>query len=110
MGVSQVSSATKMLKAIWMSATDHFVAVAIGLTNSVQPYCRLAISTMQMMPTINCVQRCDGGCADCDIVFIDISHPHDCFWLRVGGGVFCAGRPGGQAINSPPVCCARYQV
>ena len=48
-GVSQVSSAMKMLKANWMAAMDQPCALLIGLTNSVHPYCRLAIITMQMM-------------------------------------------------------------
>ncbi len=52
-GVSQVSSATNMLKAIWMSATDQPCATLIGWTNKVQPYCRLAIITMQTMPMIS---------------------------------------------------------
>src|ERR1700723_2877772 len=56
-GVSQVSSAIKMLNASWISAIDQPCALLIGLTNSVQPYCRLAISTMQMMPTVSCPQR-----------------------------------------------------
>src|ERR1700722_7238424 len=56
-GVSQVSSAIKMLNASWISAIDQPCALLIGLTNSVQPYCRLAISTMQMMPTMSCAQR-----------------------------------------------------
>src|SRR5437899_2334232 len=29
----------------------------MGLTNRVQPYCRFAIITMQMMPKISCPQR-----------------------------------------------------
>ncbi len=56
-GVSQVSSAMKMLKAIWMSATTQPWALFIGPTNNVQPYCRLAIITMQMMPAMSCHQR-----------------------------------------------------
>ncbi len=48
-GVSQVSSAMKIAKANWIEAIDQPCALLIGLTNSVQPYCRLAIITMQMM-------------------------------------------------------------
>ena len=48
-GVSQVSSAMKIAKANWIDAIDQPCALLIGLTNSVQPYCRLAIITMQMM-------------------------------------------------------------
>ncbi len=46
-----------MLKASWISAIDQPWALLMGLTNKVQPYCRLAISTMHMMPTISWVQR-----------------------------------------------------
>src|SRR5579863_3344100 len=56
-GVSHVSSAMKMLNASWISAIDQPCALLIGLTKRVQPYCRLAISTMQITPTISCVQR-----------------------------------------------------
>src|SRR5580693_2406723 len=56
-GVSQVSSAIKILNASWISAIDQPCALLIGLTNRVQPYCRLAISTMQAMPTTSWVQR-----------------------------------------------------
>src|SRR5580700_11710062 len=56
-GVSQVSSAMKIAKANWIEAIDQPCALLIGLTNNVQPYCRLAISTMQMMPTVSCAQR-----------------------------------------------------
>jgi len=48
-GVSQVSSAMKTANANWIEAIDQPCALLIGLTNSVQPYCRLAIITMQMM-------------------------------------------------------------
>src|ERR1700744_4166757 len=56
-GVSQVSSAMKIENANWIDASDQPCALLIGLTKSVQPYCRLAISTMQMMQTMSCVQR-----------------------------------------------------
>ena len=56
-GVSHVSSAMKMLKANWIDASDQPCALLIGLTNSVQPYCRLAISTMQMMQAMSWPQR-----------------------------------------------------
>ncbi len=52
-GVSQVSSAMKIAKATWIDAIDQPCALLIGLTNSVQPYCRLAIITMQMMQKIS---------------------------------------------------------
>src|SRR5580704_2247365 len=56
-GVSQVSSAMKMANANWIDAIDQPCALLIGLTNSVHPYCRLAIITMQMMTIINWAQR-----------------------------------------------------
>src|SRR5579863_10299581 len=56
-GVSHVSSAMKIEKANWIDASDQPCALLIGLTKRVQPYCRLAISTMQITPTISCVQR-----------------------------------------------------
>ena len=59
-GVSHVSSAIKMLKASWIDAIDQPCALLIGFTKSVQPYCRLAIITMQMMPKISWLQRVAG--------------------------------------------------
>src|SRR5579864_898437 len=56
-GVSQVSSAMKMEKANWISFRLQPWALCIGLTNSVQPYWRLAIRTMQATPSHNCDQR-----------------------------------------------------
>ena len=53
-GVSQVSSATKMLKANWISAIDQPAPSGSGRINSVQPYCRLAISAMQTTPMASC--------------------------------------------------------
>src|SRR3974390_3203176 len=46
-GVSQVSSAIKIENATWIEVIDQPCALLIGLTNSVQPYCRLAIIIMQ---------------------------------------------------------------
>src|SRR6476469_3767535 len=40
-----------------MAATDQWCFCAIGLTKSVQPYCRLAIMIMQITPATSCVQR-----------------------------------------------------
>ena len=61
-GVSQVSSAMKMLNAHWMSAIPQPCAAWIGLTNKVQPYCRLAISIMLITPNKSCSHRlADGG-------------------------------------------------
>src|SRR5262249_24946818 len=51
-----------MLKATWMPAIDQSLwAFAIGLTKSVQPYCRLAIRIMQMTPMMSCVHRLTDG-------------------------------------------------
>src|SRR5215813_3945520 len=57
MGTNQVSVRTKMVNATWIAARPQWYCWSIGLTNSVQPYCRLAIITMQMMPKISCPQR-----------------------------------------------------
>src|SRR5215467_6540857 len=64
-GVSQVSSAMKMAKADWIAARVHVgCAALIGFTNNVQPYCRLAIMTMQTMTDNSCVHRvADDACA-----------------------------------------------
>src|SRR5579862_4837393 len=56
-GVSQVSSAMKIANANWIEAIDQPFALLIGLTNSVQPYCRLAIITMQMTQIARLPQR-----------------------------------------------------
>ena len=65
-GVNHVSSAMKMLNASWIEAIDQPCALLIGLTKSVQPYCRLAISTMQMMPKKSWPQRGAGDSAALD--------------------------------------------
>src|ERR1700747_1774836 len=57
MGVSHVSRAMKMLNASWIDASDQPCALLMGLTNRVQPYCRLAIRIMQRMQQISCVHR-----------------------------------------------------
>src|ERR1035437_2579606 len=56
-GISQVSTSTKMVKATWIAGFVQPCLSAIGLTNNVHPYWRLAIIDMQMMPTISCHQR-----------------------------------------------------
>src|SRR5215831_4668695 len=43
-----------------MAALLHWNLSPIGLTNSVQPYCRLAIIAMQTMPIISCKRRAQG--------------------------------------------------
>src|SRR5262245_66459640 len=57
MGTNQVSVRTKMVNATWIAARPQWYFWSIGVTNSVQPYCRLAIITMQMMPKISWPQR-----------------------------------------------------
>src|SRR5438445_8261058 len=56
-GTSQVSVNTKMLNATWIAARPQWYLASIGKTNSVQPYCKLAIITMQAMPKASCHQR-----------------------------------------------------
>ena len=57
MGTSHVSVSTKMVKATCIAARPQLCLSSIGPTNSVQPYCRLAIITMQMMPKTSWPQR-----------------------------------------------------
>src|SRR5262249_11642153 len=48
----------------------------MGLTNSVQPYCRFAIITMQMMPKISCPQRVHSvACARSGVVVGAVTVP-----------------------------------
>src|SRR6266853_3452424 len=61
MGTNQVSVNTKMVKATWIAALVQPYLSAIGLTNSVQPYCRFAIIAMQTMPMTNCIHRYEAG-------------------------------------------------
>src|ERR1019366_10519304 len=56
-GISHVSTSTKIVKATWIAGLVQPCLSAIGLTKSVQPYWRLAIIDMQMMPTISCHHR-----------------------------------------------------
>ena len=42
------------------------------MTNSVQPYCRLSIITMQMMPKINWPQRVDSDAVARDEIASDV--------------------------------------
>src|SRR5215471_3207198 len=74
-----------MVKATWIAARPQWYFWSIGLTNSVQPYCRLAIITMQMMPKISCPQRvASDAVARAGIVVavvVDIcSRPHSWLW------------------------------
>src|SRR5215470_12966702 len=48
----------KMLNATWIAARSHVGFASLsGLTNSVQPYCKLAIRIMQTMTDKSCVHR-----------------------------------------------------
>src|SRR5271170_6844815 len=67
-GTSQVSVTTKSVKASWIAARPQWYFASIGSTNSVQPYCRLAIIAMQTMPIANCSQRKYGPSAVGDAV------------------------------------------
>src|SRR5215831_15135502 len=84
-GTSQVSVNTKIVKAIWIAARPQWYFWSIGLTNNVQPYCRLAIITMQTMPTNNCAKRIDGGAMLPDLTYdIFSSSPGQLgIWCRI---------------------------
>src|SRR3954454_17050864 len=56
-GTSHASVMTKIEKATWIAARGQPCRSWIGCTNSVQPYCRLAIITMQATPAASCSQR-----------------------------------------------------
>src|SRR5215471_14726078 len=56
-GTSQVSNSTNSVNATWIEARFQPCFWLIGIVKSVQPYWRLAIITMQMMPMISWVQR-----------------------------------------------------
>ena len=76
-GTSQVSVSTKIVKATWIAARPQWYFWSIGLTNSVQPYCRLAIITMQMMPKMSChhlliAEDVLALCTACVVVVISI--------------------------------------
>src|ERR1700733_15559718 len=57
-----------------MSARPQWYLASMGLTNRVQPYCRLATSAMHATPMMSCAQRYHGVCtmepaAEADKVF-----------------------------------------
>ncbi len=56
-GTSQVSVTMKMEKATWMADSPQWCLAFIGVTNNVQPYCRLATSPMQTTPIASWNQR-----------------------------------------------------
>src|SRR5665213_3522573 len=55
-GTSHVSTSTKIVKETWTAARLQPCPLTIGSTNSVQPYCRLAIIAMQITPATSCNQ------------------------------------------------------
>src|ERR1700678_3993113 len=67
-GTSHVSQSTKIENATCIAAFDQPNFSDIGLTKSVQPYCRLATIAMQMIPMTSCAHRflspvfCIGSC------------------------------------------------
>ena len=68
MGTNQVSVTTKMVNATWIAARAQPCFSCIGVTKNVQPYCRLAIMHMQMMPNSSWNQRKFGGLLVSDMV------------------------------------------
>src|SRR5215831_16849236 len=56
-GTSQVSNSTNSVNATWIDARFQPYFWLMGIVKSVQPYCRLAIITMQMMPMTSWLQR-----------------------------------------------------
>src|ERR1700722_5810695 len=72
-----------MVKATWMDARSQPCFCPIGPTNSVQPYWRLAIITMQTMPIRSCSQRPDGGCAAAVWYDVMVSFPARLFFQAV---------------------------
>src|SRR4029077_8193345 len=62
-----------------MAARPQWYFWSIGLTNRVQPYCRLAIITMQMMPKSSCPHRVASDavareCTALTVVGISVTH------------------------------------
>src|SRR5436309_1037868 len=95
-GTSQVSVNTKMVKATWMAARSQPYFCPIGPTNSVQPYCRLAIMTMQTMPISNCSQRLAGGLTAA-VWYVSIVLPNICFLILLLLQDTILPQPGGEA-------------
>src|ERR1700676_1405567 len=79
-GTSQVSVKTKIEKATWIAARPQWNFASIGLTNNVQPYCRLAIMAMQSTPTSNCIQRLASSPLADTSFMSDISYPLFFIW------------------------------
>src|ERR1700733_5909310 len=59
-------------KATWMAALPQRYLSSIGLTNSVQPYCRFATAAMQMMPSTSWIHGLPNSEAlsECESVII----------------------------------------
>src|SRR5262245_38830965 len=51
----------KIVNATWMAGRPQWYLSLIGLTKSVQPYCRLATIDMLMTPRPSCHQRPNAG-------------------------------------------------
>src|ERR1043165_3101285 len=83
------------VNANWSSVRDPRCAFSIGVTKNVQPYCRLAIITMQTTPSTSWTQRsrfkcaraasADGSDTDCSFVVIGVLLGDSV--LRSGSGV-----------------------
>src|SRR5271165_1229201 len=102
----------KMLKATWMAVEPQWYFWSIGLTNNVQPYCRLAIITMQMMPKTSCPQRVPSDAVTCSVrMFEDASairgFPPDVFYRRWPGPRWPRAR---AKVGSAPPVLAYYKV
>src|ERR1041384_5317782 len=54
-----------------MAARPQWYFWSIGLTNRVQPYCRLAIITMQTRPKTSCPQRVASDAVACSVCTFD---------------------------------------
>src|ERR1700686_5179218 len=55
-GTSHVSNRTNSVNATWIDARSQPNFFWMSGTKKVQPYCRLAIITMQTTPTVSCTQ------------------------------------------------------
>src|SRR5580658_2928 len=60
-GTSQVSISTKMVNATCIASRPQWYFASMGLTNSVQPYCKFATDAIQMMPITSCTHELLNG-------------------------------------------------
>src|ERR1700694_4029621 len=104
MGTSHVSVNTKIVKATCIAALVHPCLSAMGLTNSVQPYCRFAIIAMQTMPITSCIHRYEAG------LVIGLS-PAASASLRISSSISDSfGTHGvGPLQQAPPACRRQCQ-